>query len=132
MLLVDERRLPAGDAVAPAAFLAQLVEQRVLGDGERRAVVRRIAATREDVSLPAHVRSSPSFAERVLDAIDHDRVPAAFETLAQHVRTLLAFGGALDVRGALRLALGTQPEIGGGTLRLDAALVGDDDDAFAW
>ena len=129
---MDERRLPAGDAVAPAAFLAGLVEQRVLGDGERRAVVRRIAATREDVTLPAHVRASPSFAARVLDAIDRDRVPAMFETLAQHVRTLLAFGGAIDVRGALRLALAAQPALGGGTLRLDAELLGDDDDAFAW
>ncbi|MBV8642777.1 MAG: hypothetical protein JO225_02550, partial [Candidatus Eremiobacteraeota bacterium] len=91
MLLVDERRLPAGDALAPAAFLAPLVGRRVLDRGERRAVVRRIAATREDVGLAPHVRFSPSFAERVLDALDRGAVPAPFETLAQHVRTLVAF-----------------------------------------
>jgi RecB family exonuclease len=132
VLLVDERRLPSGDALAPAAFLTQLVDRRVLGEGERRAIVRRIAATREDVTLAGHVRSSPSFAERVLDAIDRDAVPAAFETLAQHVRTLLAFADALDVRGALRLALGSQPTLDGEALRLDAALLSNDDDAFAW
>ena len=132
VLLVDERRLPAGDAVAPAAFLTRLVDRRVLGEGERRAIVRRIAATREDVKLTEHVRSSPSFAERVLDAIDRDAVPAAFETLAQHVRTLLAFADALDVRGALRAAIGLRPELDGETLRLDAALLANDDDAFAW
>jgi RecB family exonuclease len=132
VLLVDERRLPAADALAPAALLAQLVDRRVLGDGERRAIVRRIAATREDVRLADHVRSSPSFAERVLDAIDRDAVPAALETLAQHVRTLLAFADALDVRGALRLALGSQPALDGEALRLDVALLTNDDDAFAW
>ena len=118
VLLLDERRLPSGDALAPAAFLTQLVDRRVLGEGERRAIVRRIAATREDVGLAGHVRSSPSFAERVLDAIDRDTVPASFETLAQHVRTLLAFADALDVRGALRLAVGSQPALDGEALRL--------------
>lgn len=132
VFLVDERRLPAGDALAPAALLTQLVERRVIGPGERRAIVRRIAATREDVGLAGHVRSSPSFAERVLDAIDRDAVPAAFETLAQHVRTLLAFADTLDVRGALRLALGTQPALEGEALRVDAVLLANDDDAFAW
>ncbi|HZX68853.1 MAG TPA: hypothetical protein VFE70_08210, partial [Candidatus Elarobacter sp.] len=132
MFLVDERRLPAGDALAPAALLTQLVERRVIGPGERRAIVRRIAATREDVGLAGHVRSSPSFAERVLDALDRDAVPAAFETLAQHVRTLLAFADTLDVRGALRLALGAQPALEGEALRVDAVLLANDDDAFAW
>jgi len=70
VLLVDERRLPAGDALAPAAFLTRLVGRRVMGDGERRAIVRRIAATREDVALAPHVRSSPSFAGRIVDALD--------------------------------------------------------------
>jgi RecB family exonuclease len=132
VLLVDERRLPCDDALAPAEFLSRLVGRRVLGDGERRAIVRRIAATREDVSLPAQVRSSPSFAERVLDAVDRGAVPSAFETLAQHVRTLVAFADTLDVRSALRFAVGSRPALGGETLRIDAALLVHPDDAFAW
>jgi RecB family exonuclease len=133
VLLVDERRLPADDALPPAAFLTRLVGRRVLGDGERRAIVRRLAATREDVGLPAHVRSSPSFAGLVLSALDRDAVPAPFETLAGHVRTLVAFTDALDVRTAVRTGLGgAQAVEGSERLALDAALLGGDDDAFAW
>jgi RecB family exonuclease len=132
VLLVDERRLPHGDALAPAALLGRLLGRRVLGEGERRAIVRRIAATREDVALPPHVRSSPSFAGRVLTALDDDAVPAALEPLAAHVGTLLAFAGALDVRAALHLAPGTSPALGDATLAIDAALVATDDDRFAW
>jgi RecB family exonuclease len=138
VLLVDERRLPVpaqaglGDVLAPAAFLSRLVGRRVLGGGERRAIVRRIAATREDAALAPHVRFSPSFAGRVLDALDRDAVPAAFETLAQHVRTLVAFADALDVRSALRHAVAAEPARGGETLSIDAALVANADDAFAW
>ena len=132
VLLVDERRLPAGDALAPAAFLTRLVGRRVLGEGERRAIVRRIAATREDVALAAHVRSSPSFAGRIIDALDRDAVPAPFETLAQHVRTLVAFADALDVRSALRHAVATRPALDPGALAVDAALLANPDDAFAW
>ncbi len=133
MLLVDERRLPADDALAPAAFLSGLVGRRVLGDGARRAIVRRLAATREDVALPAHVRSSPSFAGHVLSALDRDAVPAPFETLAGHVRTLVAFADALDVRGAVRRGLGgASAAAGTERLVLDAALLAGDDDAFAW
>jgi RecB family exonuclease len=138
VLLVDERRLPVlaqdglGDALAPAAFLSRLVGRRVLGEGERRAIVRRIAATHEDAALAPHLRSSPSFAGRVLDALDRDAVPAPFETLAQHVRTLVAFADALDVRSALRHAVAAQPAPDGETLSIDAALVANDDDAFAW
>ncbi|HEY6236227.1 MAG TPA: hypothetical protein VIW69_14095, partial [Candidatus Elarobacter sp.] len=138
MLLVDERRLPVpaqdglGDALAPAAFLSRLVRRRVLGEGERRAIVRRIAATHEDAALAPHVRSSPSFAARVLDALDRGAVPAAFETLAQHVRTLVAFADALDVRSALRHAVAAEAAPGGETLSIDAALVANADDAFAW
>lgn len=131
MLLVDERRLPTAEAQAPAAVLTGMVGRRVLGDGERRAVVRRLAATRGDVGLPPHVRNSPSFAPRVLSALDRDAVPAAFEPLAGHVRTLVAFADALDVRAALRLALGSAPALEG-TLRIDAALLAAEDDAFAW
>lgn len=132
MLLVDERRLPAGDALAPAAFLSRLVRRRVLREGERRAIVRRIAATREDVTLPAHVRTSPSFAGRVLEAVDREAVPAPFETLAQHVRDMIAFADALDVRSALRHAVATRPALEGTTLAVDAALLANPDDAFAW
>lgn len=132
MLLVDERRLPYGDAVAPAALLARLAGRRVVGDGERRALVRRIAATRDDVAIPAHVRSSASFAARVLDALDRDDVPPAFEALAGHLRTLLAFADALDVRSALRLDLAAARQLEVETLRLDALLVAAEDDGFAW
>jgi RecB family exonuclease len=134
VLLVDERRLPAGDAVAPAALLTRLAGRRVLGDGERRAIVRRIAATREDVTVAAQVRTSPSFASRVLDALDREAVPAPFEALATHFRTLTAFADAIDVRTALRGAVGAAAVLGadGGTLRIDATLLANDEDAFAW
>ncbi|HEY0613959.1 MAG TPA: hypothetical protein VGC96_04935, partial [Candidatus Elarobacter sp.] len=108
MLLVDDSRVPpegAHDVHEPAAFLSRLVGRRVLREGERRAIVRRVASTREDVVVPVHVRASASFAARVLTALDEDNVPASFETLAQHVRTLVAFADALDVRSALRLAV---------------------------
>ncbi|HEX3463338.1 MAG TPA: hypothetical protein VHS78_04680, partial [Candidatus Elarobacter sp.] len=132
MLLVDERRLPAEGALAPAAFLSRLVRRRVLREGERRALVRRIAATHEDVGLPAHVVRSASFAERVLDAVDRDDVPAPFEVLVQHLRTLVSFADALDVRSALRQAVAARPAIEGERLAVESALLANDDDAFAW
>ncbi|HZO95397.1 MAG TPA: PD-(D/E)XK nuclease family protein [Candidatus Baltobacteraceae bacterium] len=132
MLLVDERRLPYRNAVEPAAFLAPLVGRRVLRDGERRAIVRRIAATREDVTLPAHVRGSASFGVRVVEALDRDAVPPAFETLAAHVRTLTAFADAVDVRTALRLAVGRGVAADGAAVQVDTALLEAEDDAFAW
>ncbi|HEY0394954.1 MAG TPA: PD-(D/E)XK nuclease family protein [Candidatus Elarobacter sp.] len=136
MLLVDERRLPLpgapDDALAPAAFLSRLVRRRVLREGERRAIVRRIAATRADIGLPVHVRASASFAGRVLAAVDSGDVPQPFEALAQHIRTLTAYADALDVRSALHHALATRPAIEGEALRVDAALLANDDDAFAW
>jgi RecB family exonuclease len=131
-LVVDERRLPTRQAEAPAAFLSRLVRRRVLREGERRAIVRRIAATREDVVLPPHVRTSASFAARVLDAVDDGAVPAAFETLAQHVRTLVAFADAIDARSALRQAVAARPALEGETLTVDAGLLANPDDAFAW
>jgi RecB family exonuclease len=132
VLLVDERRLPLGDAQAPAAFLSRLVGRRVLREGERRAIVRRIAATREDSGVAPHVRASASFAAHVLDALDRDDVPAPLETLAQHVRTLVAFSDALDIRSALRLAATAHPQLEGETLAVDAELLANPDDAFAW
>ena len=131
-LVVDERCPPDRHAEAPAAFLSRLVRRRVLREGERRAIVRRIAATREDVVLPAHIRASPSFAARVLDAVDGGAVPTAFETLAQHVRTLIAFADAIDIRSALRQAAATRPALEGTTLAVDATLLENQDDAFAW
>ena len=132
VLLVDERRLPADDAIAPAALLTRLVGRRVLATSERRAIVRRLAATREDVALPAHVRRSSSLAARVVEALDRGPVPAPLEALAGHVRTLTAFADALDVRGALRAALGGAHALETDVLRIDAALLGEADDAFAW
>ncbi len=132
MLLVDERRLPLRDAVAPATFLGPLIGRRVLGEGERRAIVRRIAATREDVALAPHVRGSASFASRVLGALDRGSVPAVFETLAGHVRTLTAFADAVDARAALRLAVGRGVAGPGASLAVDQALLEAEDDAFAW
>src|SRR5580658_432367 len=132
VLLVDERRLPADDAIAPAALLTRLVGRRVLAASERRAIVRRLAATREDVALPPHVRRSPSLAARVVEALDRGSVPAPLEALAGHVRTLTTFADTLDVRGALRSALGGAPALETDVLRVDAALLGEADDAFAW
>jgi len=136
VLLVDERRLPlpepAGEALSPAAFLTQLAGRRVLSDGERRAIVRRIATTRDDVGIASHVRSSASFATRVLDAVDAGEVPSVFETLAAHLRTLAAFADALDVRSALPIVLASTPHVDDGALRVDAALLAAADDAFAW
>ena len=82
VLLVDERRLPVleqdgGRRARAGRVPSRLVGRRVLGEGERRAIVRRIAATHEDVALAPHVRSSPSFAGASLDALDRDAVPAA-------------------------------------------------------
>jgi RecB family exonuclease len=144
-ILVDERRLFAGldaalagrGAVAPqtvmtpARFLAALAARRVLGEGERRAIVRRIAATRE-VGIPAHVRASASFAARALAAIDRGG-EEPFEALAGEYRTLLAFANVLDVPEARRRALGgdcrTIPAAG---LIIDAVLLASEEDAFAW
>jgi RecB family exonuclease len=131
-LVLDERSPAHANGEEPAAFLARLVHRRVLRDGERRAIVRRIAATREDVELPPHVRGGASFAARVVDAIDEGAVPAAFEMLAQHVRTLTAFADALDVRAALRQAVAARPAIEGETLTVDGSLLANGDDAFAW
>jgi RecB family exonuclease len=132
VLLVDERRLPVEGAIAPAALLTGLIGRRVLTASERRAIVRRLAATREDVALPPQVRTSPSFAGRVVDALDRDAIPAALEPLANHVRTLTAFAELLDVRAGLHHALANGAGIAGDVLSVDAQLLADADDAFAW
>src|SRR5450755_1669296 len=104
-ILVDERRLAAGldaalatltaraagEIVTPAAFLERLTGVRVVGDAGRRAIVRRIAATRDDIGLPPHICASSSFAARVVAALDETGERTPFETLIEHYRTLLAF-----------------------------------------
>jgi RecB family exonuclease len=147
-LLVDERRLAAGldgalaaygagaacELLTPAALLERLTGVRVVGDAERRAIVRRIAATRDDVGLPRHVCASASFAARVAAAADETGERAPFEAIVEHYRTLLAFANVLDVPDALHRALaGERRPIALPVLRIDALLLaGDDDRAFAW
>ena len=145
MILVDERRLAwgadpalirraggdAGAVLAPAAFFAAAGKMRVVRDGERRAIVRRIAATRDDLLVPAHVRRSASFAVRVLAAIDADD-ESTFGSLIGEYRTLLAFAGAVDANDALRRVLGTGTfEMGETEIAIDATLL-TGDAAFAW
>jgi RecB family exonuclease len=145
MILVDERRLAYGidpvlvrlgggdpEAVlSPAALLSRGTSTRVLRDGERRAMVRRIAATREELAIPAHVRRSPSFAGRVVAAIDRDD-DGAFGGLIGEYRTLLAFVNAVDAGTALRRVLGGASfSLDEDTLAIDALLLVDDG-AFGW
>jgi RecB family exonuclease len=146
-ILVDERRLAAGldaalatltagtatEIITPAALLERLTGVRVVGDAERRAIVRRIASTRDDVGLPAHVRASSSFAARAVAALDETGGRTPFETLIEHYRTLLAFANVLDVPDALHRALaGERRPIDRAALRIDAALLTHDDRGFAW
>lgn len=147
-ILVDERRLAAGldgalvalaahgacELITPAGLLERLTGVRVVGDAERRAIIRRIAATRDDVGLPAHVRAGASFAAHVTAALDETGARTAFEALIEHYRTLLAFANVLDVPAALRRALaGERRPIGLPALRIDAALLAPNDDrGFAW
>jgi RecB family exonuclease len=145
MILVDERRLAYGidpvlvrhgggdpEAVlSPAAFLSRGSAMRVLRDGERRAMVRRIAATREELAIPAHVRRSASFASRVVAAIDRDD-DDAFGGLIGEYRTLLAFANAVDAGAAVRRVLGRGTFSADETsIAIDALLLADDG-AFVW
>jgi len=138
-ILVDERRLVAGldaarpsDALlTPARFLAAIAGRRVLAEAERRAIVRRIAATR-DVGLPPHVRASASFAARALAAIDRGG-DEPFEGLAGDYRTLLAFADAFDVPDARRRALGDERgAFAADGIAIDTLLLASEEDAFAW
>jgi RecB family exonuclease len=147
-ILVDERRLTAGldaalarhaagtacELLTPAGLLQRLTGVRVIGDAERRSVIRRIAATRDDVAIPAHVRASDSFAARVVAVLDAPSARGPFETLIGHYRTLLAFANVLDIPGALHRALaGERAAVDLPALRIDSALLaGADDRAFAW
>ena len=140
MLLVDERRCAfgadaaladraaGGEIVTPAAFLARFGNLRVVGESERRAIVRRVAATRPELGVPGHVRRSASFAARVLTAIDGNESP--FAELTGEVRTLLAFANAVGVHEALGRALAGDAapleRVG-----VDAVLLAGAD-AFAW
>jgi RecB family exonuclease len=145
MILVDERRLAFGidpalvrhgggdpEAVlSPAAFVSRGGAMRVLRDGERRAMVRRIAATREELAIPAHVRRSASFASRVVAAIDRDD-DDAFGGLIGEYRTLLAFVNAVDAGAALRRVLGQGTFSADETSVAIDALLLVDDGAFVW
>jgi RecB family exonuclease len=131
MLLVDERRCAFGsdgEWIAPATFLARFVDVRVAGESERRAIVRRIAATRPELGLAEQLRRSPSFAARVLAAFDGGE--PLFADLIGEVRTLLAFANAVDVRDALGRAL-TASAAPVERVAIDASLLAGDD-AFAW
>jgi RecB family exonuclease len=131
MLLVDERRCAFGaddDTIAPAPFLARFIDVRVAGESERRAIVRRIAATRPELGLAPHLRRSPSFAARVLAAFDGGE--PLFADLIGEMRTLLAFANAVDVRDALGRALETT-SAPVERIAIDASLLAGDD-AFAW
>jgi RecB family exonuclease len=141
MLVVDERRLPRADAMSAAALIAAFAGRSIVSESRRRAIVRRIAATREDVALPTHIRRSSSFAARVLDALDRNAVPALFEPLAGHVRTLFAFADALDARSALgtatrdatvMLSLSKHAPARPTSIELDSALLDNDEDLLAW
>ena len=140
MLLVDERRCAFGDdaalaeraaggeIVTPAAFLARFGGVRVVGESERRAIVRRVAATRPELGIAEHVRRSASFAARVLTAIDGDE--PHFAELTGEIRTLLAFANAVGVHDALGRALaGNAAPLE--RVAVDAVLLAGDD-AFAW
>ncbi len=146
-ILVDERRIAAGldsalgaflhqgacEIVTPAGLLERLTGVRVVGDAERRAIVRRIAATRDDTGLAPHICASTSFASRVAAAIDGSAVRTPFETIVEHYRTLLAFANVLDVPDALHRALaGERRAIDLPALRVDSILLGEDERAFAW
>ena len=139
MLLVDERRCAfgldaalahraAGEVIAPAAFLERFVDVRVVAESERRAIVRRVAATRPELRIAAQVRRSWSFAPRVLAAIDAGE--PHFSELVAEVRTLLAFANAVDVREALARALATTAAPLE-RVAVDAALLAGEG-AFAW
>lgn len=136
-LLVDEGRLSAGlrPAVAlhvgsarvltPAAFLESLIGARVISQSERRAILRALARTRDDIGLAPAVIESASFAQRAAAACDQADHPerAFFEPLIAHYRTLLAFGNVYDERSALTKAIAESPATPASQLRVDAALL---------
>jgi RecB family exonuclease len=144
-LLVDEGRLAAGLAPAiaehvasahvltPAMLLESLIGARVVGESERRAILRALARSRDDVGLSGSVIESASFAHRAaaaLDQIDHAE-RAFFEPLIAHYRTLLAFGNVYDERSALAKAIAESPVRARPHLLVDAALL-DGERGFVW
>ncbi|MFN2461463.1 MAG: PD-(D/E)XK nuclease family protein [Candidatus Velthaea sp.] len=146
-ILVDERRLAAGldaalsacaatgpcELLTPAALLQRLTGVRVIGDAERRAVIRRIAATRDDIVIPRQIREAPGFATRVAAAIDGTGERAPYEPILEQYATLLAFANVLDVPEALRRALaGEREAVPAHVLGVDTVLLAASDRAFAW
>jgi len=145
MILVDERRLAGGTAprllalagdgaevATPATFLEQIVGIRTLGESERRAIVRRIAASHADLGIPEHVRRSPSFGRLAVAAIDRgDGAP--FGQLTDEYRTLVAFANAIDVAEALRRALaGGERRAPAARVAIDTSLLDDERGEFGW
>jgi len=125
VLLVDEGRLAAGlgpavaarpDARAllvhtPATLLEWLIGARVVGESERRAILRALARSRDDIGLPSAVIESASFAHRAAATFadrEHPERPF-FEPLIAYYRTLLAFGNVYDEGSALAKAIGESP-----------------------
>ncbi len=83
------------------ALIRSVVPFDVFDDAERRAVVRRLA--NDPDGLPAHVRSAPSFAARVVRAMDDatDANRAFLAPLLARYETLTAFANATDLHRAI-------------------------------
>ena len=95
----------------PATLLEWLIGARVVGEGERRAILRALARSRDDIGLPPAVIESASFAHRAAATLADREHPerAFFEPLIAHYRTLLAFGNVYDEGSALAKAIGESP-----------------------
>ena len=144
-LLVDEGRLAAGLAptiaehvasahvVTPATLLESLIGARVVGESERRAILRALARTRDDVGLSGSVIESASFAHRAAAALDQTdgAERAFFEPLIAHYHTLLAFGNVYDEGSALAKAIAEPLVRAAPHLLVDAALL-DGERGFVW
>ena len=105
MRFLDELR-STGDTDAThadaARFLSTLLDRPVLGDGTRRALLRRLADATH-ANLPEPLRVSPHFALHVARAIDtHDTAWCA--PLVDAYRATLARADALDLSAAIVLA----------------------------
>ncbi len=143
-LLVDEGRLSAGlgpvavhvanaRVLTPAALLESLIGARVVNESERRAILRALARSREDIALSAAVIESASFAHRAAAAIDQTDHPerAFFEPLITHYRTLLAFGNVYDEGSALAKAIAESPQGPAPQLLVDGTLL-EGERGFVW
>ncbi len=93
------------------ALLRSVASVGVLDDAERRAVVRRLAGDADAGAPPAHVRAAPSFAARVVRAIDRPDDPdrAHVAALVARYETLTAFANAVDLRRAVDALTASPP-----------------------